>query len=61
MEEEINIDKSNQVKKQNKRYNININTSSPLRLGKSYDNTSNRKEKNQNFTSYNIISEKNNH
>ena len=60
MEEEINTDKNNQVKKQNKRYNININTSSPLRLGRSYDNSLNRKEINQNFNSYNVTTENNN-
>ena len=59
MEEEIIVDKNSHVKKQLKRNNININISWPLRLSRPYDNTLNRKENNQNFTSYNIASENN--
>ena len=58
--EEINTVKYNKGKKHNERYNINLNSSSPNKLQRSYDNTINRKAANQNFTSYNITSENNN-
>ena len=57
--EEISEKKYLKEKKQNERYN-NINSSSPLRLGHSFDNTLNRNNINQNFSSYNIDSENKN-
>ena len=59
--EETNTVKYNRGKKKhNERYNININSSSPNKLQRSYDNIMNRKEGSQNFTSYNITSQNNN-
>ena len=61
MKEEINTDKDYKEEEYNERYNINnTNSSHPIRLDRSYDNTINRKTKNINFTSYNITSENNN-
>ena len=59
--EEINTVKNNRKKrKHNERYNNNINSSSPNKLQRSYDNAINRKQCSQNFKSYNITSENNN-
>ena len=57
--EEIRTNKYLKEKNQNERYN-NL-SSSPIRLGRSYDNTLNRNLTNQNFTSYNISSEDKEH
>ena len=57
--EEITTNKNLKEKRQNERYNNE--SSSPIRLGRSYDNTLNRNFKDQNFTSYNITSENKDH
>ena len=51
--EKIKTNKNLKEKRQNERYNNNL-SSSPLRLGRSYDNTLNKNYKNLKFTSYNI-------
>ena len=57
MEEEQQPVKYYKGKNHNKRYNnININTSSPRRIGRSFDNTLNKNTRNQNFASSNINS-----
>lgn len=60
--EEINTDQKEKKEEKNKeRNNIDyINSSPPLRLDRSYDNTINRRTGDLNFTSYNIASENNN-
>ena len=57
--EEINTNNFYESKKQNSRYDTNINSKFPNRLERSFDNTLNRNLENQNFTSYNITTDNN--
>ena len=56
MMEEINTDSREKKEENNDERNSTnyINSSPPLRLDRSYDNTINRKNAGLNFTSYNI-------